>query len=80
MERTFAKKLKKQLKDRIRGSVYIYIINGTILVEICSYGRLSWQYSIRNLATQLSTGLSSKIVSDVIVKQYKKYILSEYFY
>ena len=80
MERTFAKKLKKQLKDRIRGSVYIYIINDTILVEICLYGRLSWQYSIRNLAAQLSTGLSSKIVSDVIVKQYMKYILSEYFY
>ena len=34
---------------------------------------------INNIAVQMSIGLSSKIVSDVIVKLYKKYILNQYF-
>ena len=80
MERIFTNALKKRLKDSIRGNISIHIINGILLVEIYSIGNLHWRYTINNLAEQISTGLSSKIVADVIVKQYKKYILSEHFY
>jgi hypothetical protein len=80
MERIFTNALKKQLKQRIKGDLSVHIVDGTLIVDIQSVGYYTWQYIINNLAVQISTGLSSRIVADVIVKQYKKYILSKHFY
>ena len=80
MERTFTNALKKQLKQRIKGDLSIHIVDDTLIVDIKTLGCYIWHYTIDNLAVQLSTGLSSRIVADVIVKQYKKYILSKHFY
>ena len=80
MERIFTKALKKQLKQRIKGDLYVHIIEDRLIVEIQPVGCWTWHYTINNLAVQMSTGLSSRIVADVIVKQYKKYILSKHFY
>lgn len=80
MERIFTNALKKQLKQRIKGDLSVHIVDGTLIVDIQSVGYYTWQYTINNLAVQISTGLSSRIVADVIVKQYKKYILSKHFY
>lgn len=80
MERIFTNALKKQLKQRIKGDLSVHIVDDTLIVDIQSVGYYTWQYTINNLAVQISTGLSSRIVEDDIVKQYKKYILSKYFY
>lgn len=80
MERIFTNALKKQLRQRIKGEVYVHIIDDTLIVNVNPYGIIPWHYTINNLAVQMSTGLSSRIVADVIVKQYKKYILSKHFY
>ena len=80
MERIFTNALKKQLKQRIKGDLSVHFVNDTLIVGIQPVGCWSWHYTINNLAVQISTGLSSRIVADVIVKQYKKYILSKYFY
>ena len=56
------------------------MVDDTLIVDIQPVGCWTWHYNINNLAVQMSTGLSSRIVADVIVKQYKKYILSEHFY
>ena len=80
MERIFTNALKKQLKHRIKGDLAVHIVDGTLIVDIQSVGYYTWQYTINNLDVQISTGLSSRIVADVIVKQYKKYILSKHFY
>lgn len=80
MERIFTNALKKQLKQRIKGDLSVHIVDGTLIVDIQSVGYYTWQYTINNLAVQISTGLSSRIVADVIIKQYKKYILSKHFY
>ena len=80
MERIFTNALKKQLKQRIKGDLAVHIVDGTLIVDIQSVGYYTWQYTINNLDVQISTGLSSRIVADVIVKQYKKYILSKHFY
>lgn len=79
MERIFTNALKKQLKYRIKGDLSVHIVDDTLIVDIQPVGCLTWHYTINNLAAQISIGLSSKIVSDVIVKQYKKYILKQYF-
>lgn len=80
MERNFTNALKKQLKQRIKGDLTVHIVDDTLIVYIQPVGCWTWNYTINNLAAQISTGLSSRNVADVIVKQYKKYILSEHFY
>ena len=80
MERIFTNALKKQLRQRIKGDLTVHIIDDTLIVNIQPVGYWTWRYTINNLAAQMSAGLSSRIVADVIVKQYKKYILSEHFY
>lgn len=80
MERIFTNALKKQLKQRIKGYLSVHIVDDILIVDIQSVGCWSWHYTINNLAVQMSTDLSSRIVADVIVKQYKKYILSKHFY
>ena len=80
MERIFTNALKKQLKQRIKGDVSVHVKEDILIIGIQIVGCRTWHYIINNLAVQLSIGLSSRIVADVIVKQYRKYILSEYFY
>ena len=80
MERIFTNALKKQLNKRIKGYVYVHVKDGILIIDIQTSYFLTWHYTINNIAVQMSTGLSSKIVADVIIKQYKKYILSRYFY
>lgn len=80
MERIFTNALKKQLRQRIKGDLSVHVIDDTIIVDIQSIGLLTWHYTIDNLAAQMSTDLSSRIVADVIVKQYKTHILKCYFY
>lgn len=80
MERIFKNELKKQLRQRIKGDVSVHIIDDTIIIFINPLGLHPWHYTISNIAVQLSEGLTSKIVSDVIVKQYKKHILNQYFH
>ena len=79
MEKIFRTKLKKQLCECIKGDIYVHIIDETLIIDINPLGLHPWHYTISNIAVQLSVGLSSKIVSDVIVKQYKKYIFKQYF-
>lgn len=79
MERIFTNELKKQLRQRIKGDLSVHIVDDTLIVDIQPVGYCSWHYAINNLAVQISIGLSSRIVADDIVKQYKKYILNKHF-
>lgn len=79
MEKTFRMKLKRQLQKRIKGYISVYVIDDTLIINIKPFDLHPWHYTINNIAVQLSIGLTSKIVADVIVKQYKKYILNKYF-
>lgn len=79
MERIFTNALKKQLNQRIKGRAYIHIVEDTLIIDISAYA-FKWHYTIDNLANKLAVGLSSRTVADTIVKLYKKYIISKYFY
>lgn len=79
MEKIFRMKLKRQLQERIKGDICVHVIDDTLIIDINPLGLNPFHYIINNIAVQMSIGLSSKIVSDVIVKQYKKYILNQYF-
>lgn len=79
MERIFTNALKKQLRQRIKGTISVHVIDDILIIDIVDEGFQCWRYTLNNLSANLSMGLSSKTVSDVIVKQYKKYILDQYF-
>lgn len=78
-ERIFTNEIKKQLKQRIKGDLSVHIVDDTLIVDIQPVGCYTYHYTINNLSVQISTCLSSRIVADVIVKQHKKYILSQHF-
>lgn len=80
MERIFTNAVKKQLKQRIKGDLSVHIVDDTLIVDIQPVGCYTWHYTINNLAVQISAGLSSRIVADVIIKKYKNYILFKHFY
>lgn len=80
MEKIFTRALHEQLRKRVRGYITVHIVQDTLIVDIRKNDSTHWQYTINNLAVQLSVGLSSRIVADVIVKQYKTYILKTYFH
>ena len=81
MERIFRNRLRKLLENRIKGKVGVHIYDDTLIIDIESFdGSIVWRYTMANIAVQMSVGLSTKIVADVILKQYKAYILSNYFY
>lgn len=80
MERIFRNALKKQLKQRIKGDLSVHVVDDILIVDIKPVVGYTWHYTVNNLAVQISTGLSSRIVADFIVKQYKKHILSTHFY
>lgn len=79
MERIFTNALKKQLRQRIKGTISVHTTNDTLVIDIFDNVHKCWRYTMNNLSVNLSIGLSSKIVADVIVKQYKIYILNKHF-
>ena len=80
MEKVFAQALKDQLRRKIRGVISVHVIEDTLIVDVHRGYNPTWRYTIANIAVQLSVGLSSRIVADVIVKAYKTHILKTYFH
>lgn len=79
MERIFTNALKKQLRQRIKGTVSVHITNDILIVDIFGNVHKSWRYTINNLSEKLSIGLSTRFVAEIIVKEYKKYVMNQYF-
>lgn len=80
MEKVFAQALKVQLRKKIRGVISVHIVEDTLIIDIRRNCNTPWRYTLSNIAVQLSIGLSSRIVADVIVKAYKTHILNSYFH
>lgn len=80
MERIFVNRLKKQLRERIQGEIYVHIFDNTLIIDIVVNATQIWKYTISDLSVKLLANLTSEIVSDVVVEQYRKYIFDHYFY
>lgn len=80
MEGNFRNELKKELKRRIKGDVSVQVKDDILIVDIQPVGLWTWHFTINILAVEMSTVLSTILVADLISIEYKKYILSEYFY
>lgn len=80
MNTIFANKVKKGLQKRIKGRITCWIINDTLTSDIQSLGVHTYHFTISNISTAISHGLTSEQVTKDIIKGYKDYILSEHFY
>ena len=80
MERIFTENLKKQLHVLIKGDLYVHIVDDKLVVDIQPAGLHTWRYTLDNISVNIVMGLSSTNVANVIVKKYKKYILSQHFH
>lgn len=79
MERIFTNPLKKALRQRIKGTISVHVTNDILIVDIFGTSHKGWRHTVNNLSDKLSKGMSSKFVADVIVKEYRKYIMIQYF-
>lgn len=80
MERIFVNRLKNKLRGRIQGEIYVHIFDNTLIIDIVVNATQIWKYTISDLSVKLLANLTSEIVSDVVVEQYRKYIFDRYFY
>lgn len=80
MERIFVNRLKNKLRERIQGEIYVHIFDNTLIIDIVVNATQIWKYTISDLSVKLLANLTSEIVSDVVVEQYRKYIFDRYFY
>ena len=79
MERIFTSALKKALRQRIKGTISVHASNDILIVDIFDDTHKCWRHTLNNLSDKLSKGMSSKFVAGVIVKEYRKYIINQYF-
>lgn len=79
MERIFTNALKKALRQRIKGTISVHVTNDILIVDIFDNTHKCWRHTVNNLSDKLSKGMSSKFATDVIVKEYRKYIMNQYF-
>ena len=79
MERIFTNALKKALRQRIKVTISVHANNDILIVDIFDSNHKGWRHTVNNLSDKLSKGMTSKYVADVIVKEYRKYIMNQYF-
>ena len=80
MEKNFTTRLKNELAKFVRGYISAhFIVDDTLLVEIDN-GATLFHYTLKDISTNISNGLTSEMVSKDICKQYKRYIFNKYFY
>lgn len=75
----FKKKLRIELKKRIKDYAKIYYIDNVLLIEFYHVGALSITYIETNITDKIESGLSTTALAEKIEKWYTSIILSRYF-
>lgn len=85
MEKILAKRILEHLKI-IKGKISIHFatgyndyLNDMMVVDIVN-GRSAFHYTYDNIQDAICRGLTSDMLAKDICKQYKKWILNQYFY
>ena len=75
----FKKRLRIELKKRIKDYAKIYFIDNVLLIEFYHIGALSITYIETNITEKIESGISTTALADKIEKWYTSIILSRYF-
>ena len=80
MKEFFKESVEKKLKECIKCSIIVFVVDDKLIVDIIDNSFHTYRYTINNLLEKVIAGLTSKIVCDDIVDKYMKHILKCYFY
>ena len=71
--------LYDELKTRVKGNVYVDIQNDIIVVTLHNKLGTPFRWTLENIQSEIVRGLDVKMVTETIVKSYKRYILNQFF-
>ena len=75
----FRQSLKNELKNRVKGEIYVHNVDDTLIVSILNHPLSEFRYTMNNLSYNIQYGLSSRVVADTIISTYKRYIYNKFF-
>lgn len=75
----FRQSLKNELKNRVKGEIYVHNVDDTLIVSILYHPLSEFRYTMNNLSYNIQYGLSSRVVADTIISTYKRYIYNKFF-
>lgn len=76
----FANKVRKALHKKIKGYSNCWVQNDVLIADIQPLGIYTYHFTISEISTHISHGLTSEQLSRDIIKGYRDYILSDHFY
>lgn len=76
----FANKVRKALHKKIKGYSNCWVDNDVLIADIQPLGIYTYHFTISEISTHISHGLTAEQASRDIIKGYRDYILSEHFY
>ena len=81
MTQIFMKNTLDILKNRVKSYVKIYSKNDTITVRIIDYKtKNEYTFTLFNVYDRINTGYNSTRFASDILKDYKDYVLNQFFY
>lgn len=76
----FANKVRKALHKKIKGYSNCWVEDDVLISDIQPLGIYTYHFTISEISTHISHGLTADQVAIDIIKGYRDYILSEHFY
>ena len=76
----FANKVRKALHKKIKGYSNCWVDNDVLIADIQPLGIYTYHFTISEISSQISHGLTAEEVAKDIIKSYRDYILSNHFY
>lgn len=80
-EYLFTKTLHEKLKERIKGKVFCKVIDDTLVIDIETREGINYGLLISNFVERIQIGeMTHDGVIEKVIKEYKKKVLSTFFY
>ena len=76
----FANKVRKTLHKKIKGYSKCWVQDDVLVADIQPLGIYTYHFTISEISSHISHGLTAEQVAKDIIKSYRDYILSNHFY
>lgn len=76
----FANKVRKALHKKIKGYSNCWVENDVLIADIQPLGIYTYHFTLPEISTYITHGLTAEQASRDIIKGYRDYILSDHFY
>ena len=80
MQRTLLALVTTELKETIKGSIFTHLVGDTLIVDIYNPDFHTWRYTCNLADVSYITETTCKILTDLIIEQYRTDILKKHFF